>query len=118
MSIKIIAYSIKSVFGVPTLSTDLSSRILEVKFNEHIIIDAPVTGIKTFNWFAYIVKSHIFDNGSCFMMLCDYKKVDRKYALQYLLNYERDGRINCKDYSLKTPKKVNYQEYIDSFFKS
>lgn len=118
MSVKLVIYSVKKIYGMPTLSMDLTSLIKEVEYNSHIIINVPVTGLKRFVWFPYLINSHIFDNASTYFFIADYKKIDRKYALQYLLNYERDGRRNCKDYSRKTPKKVNYQEYIDSFFKS
>lgn len=113
MSIKIVAYSLKTVYGSQVLSMDMSSRITEVEYNSHIMIDVPVIGVKRFVWFPYIIGSHIFDNGHCYFMLCDYKKVDRKYALQYLINYERNGRKNCKNYSLKKLIKTDYKTLLN-----
>lgn len=109
MSIKLVIYSVKKIYGVPTLSMDLTNIIKEIKYNEYVMIELPIIGLKKCNWYAYIQASYIFDDGNIFMFICDYKKVDRKYALRYLLQYEEKGRINAKDYSLKKPIRVKYE---------
>lgn len=109
---RLVIYSIKYLHSVPLLTIELSSRIKEIEKDKHIIVDWPGTGEKLCSYFAYIHKSYIFDNGFIFGFIANPKRVDKKYALQYLLNYERNGRLNCKDYTIKKPTRIDYDEFL------
>ncbi len=95
---KLVIYSLIEVAGKKALTIGLSERIISTEHNVHIMIDAPVTGLKKFVWYPYMVKHHIFDNGHCFFFIDGYKRANKKWALEYLVKYEADGRKNKKKY--------------------
>lgn len=111
---RLVIYSIKYLHSVPLLTIELSSRIKEIVKDSHLIIDVPFLGLKRFAYFPYIIKSHIFDDGITVFFIGSPKRIDKKFAIQYLSNYLKSDRLNCKNYNLKKPIKINYSDFINN----